>query len=221
MSSLDCTSPFSYCPFLCSPFQQDFLRYLTIHYFFIQFCYYTLIRLLPPPLPKLLSKLINDLHVAESNGQCSILIPLGISATFHRADNIQFLGNILHLEFMAVHWPPPLLLYPPLQGQCLVLGPLISPHSLETSWCYIPSLYWWLPEWYFHAGSLLWNLLSSIQPSTLFDCLKSISEFIFPKQNSWSLWHHQIWITHNVSHLSQKHPSIWDLLKPQNLRFYI
>ena len=37
----------------------------------------------------------------------------------------------------------------------------------------------------------------------------------------WSLWHHQIWITHNVSHLSQKHPSIWDLLKPQNLRFYI
>lgn len=89
---------------------------------------------------------------------------------------------------MAGHWPPPLPLYPPLQGQCLVLGPLISPHSLETSWCYIPSLYWWLPAWYFHAGSLLWNLLSSIQPSTLFDCLKSISELIFPKQNSCDLF---------------------------------
>lgn len=93
--------------------------------------------------------------------------------------------------------------------------------SLETSWYYLPSLYWWLPEWYFHAGTLLWNLLSSIQPSTLFDCLKTISELIFPTQNSWSLWHHQIWITHNVFHLSQKHPSIWDFLRPPNLRFYI
>lgn len=31
---------------------------------------------------------------------------------------------------MAMHWPPLLLLYPLLQAQCLVLGPLISPHSL-------------------------------------------------------------------------------------------
>lgn len=108
MSSLHSTSPFSYCPFLCS-LQQSSLKDLTIQDSLFSppiICHHILIRLLPPPPPppppNCFSKVIN-LHVAEFNGQSSILLPLDASATFDTVDHIQLLGNAFFTWHAELH----------------------------------------------------------------------------------------------------------------------
>lgn len=70
-------TPSANCPFLYCPFQQSFLKYLTIHY---------LVFLSPILLPYsnqasttttpqiCFPKVINDLHISESNAQFSLLL---------------------------------------------------------------------------------------------------------------------------------------------------
>lgn len=79
MSSLDSTSPFSYCPFLCSPPQQNSLKDLTIQDSLFSppiICHHILIRLLPPPPPpppetasprSLISVLLSSMVKAQSS----------------------------------------------------------------------------------------------------------------------------------------------------------
>nr|KAF6324798.1 hypothetical protein mMyoMyo1_008264 [Myotis myotis] len=161
MSSLDSTSPFSYCPFLCSPLQQNSLKDLTIQDSLFSppiICHHILIRLLPPPLPpppqtasprSLISVLLSSIVKAQSSSHLMHQRHWIQLITFNFLETLSSLGMqsyTLAASFPGLSSSP---------SPHLVLGPLLFLHAVSWDLVALNTIYVLLTaRLCFHTGPL-------------------------------------------------------------------